>query len=77
MYLVWSANMKRDSTAVEEGASDSASDKKDLSPPLTMDQLPEALDHIDFCKMNLMYFEMAAMEETHLLRGERKTCSKQ
>ena len=59
MYLVWSTKMKRDSDEVE-GASDM---KKELLPPLTMDQLPEGLEYMEFCKMNLIYHERAVMAE--------------
>ena len=60
MYLAWSTKMQRDSSAVEEGASDR---KKEPLLPLGMDQLPEALEQIDFCRMNLLHFEMAVMLE--------------
>ena len=59
MYLVWSTKMQRDSSAVEEGASD----LKKLLPRLGMDQLPEALEQIEICRMNLLYFEMAVLAE--------------
>jgi tetratricopeptide (TPR) repeat protein len=59
MYLLWSAKRKGDSSrAIEEGA---LNEKEE--PPLTMDQLSEALEQMEFCRMNLMYYEMAVLKE--------------